>query len=175
MKIKCIFIGNSGVGKTSLINKICNINTTSNTPTIGVSYQCVKYKLLDVHIWDTAGQERFRSICRCFYRSSDLVFIVYDITNQESYNDLDYWMDEVKDLSNIVILGNKSDNKMGDDETSEIINNEKRKHYYVSKYDDRINTIFDNEVEKIYELMNINEKETVIEIKEDSYYKCCIG
>ena len=85
--------------------------------TIGVDF---KIRTLDVkgdrkakiQIWDTAGQERFRAITHSYYRNADGIFIVFDVTNNKSFENVDTWFQSVKKLANhskIVIVGNKSD------------------------------------------------------------------
>ena len=70
-------------------------------------------KKIRLQIWDTAGQERFRGIASSYYRLCLGVIIVYDITNRDSFNNLDFWFDEVLSYADehveIVLLGNKSD------------------------------------------------------------------
>ena len=70
--------------------------------------QCVK-----VQTWDTAGQDRFLSITTSFYRGSDGVFIVYDVTNEQSFQHVSKWIDEVKknakENAAIILIGNKCD------------------------------------------------------------------
>jgi small GTP-binding protein len=70
-------------------------------------------KKIRLQIWDTAGQERFRGIASSYYRLCLGVIIVYDVTNRESFNNLDFWFDEVLSYADehveIVLLGNKSD------------------------------------------------------------------
>jgi Ras-related protein Rab-6A len=82
---------------------------------IGVDFfsKTIKYKgkTIKLQIWDSAGQEKFRSLIPNYIRGSSLVFIVYDITNKKSFDNLQTWIDFVNNIenSNIVILGNKVD------------------------------------------------------------------
>ena len=75
----------------------------------------VKNKVVRIQIWDTAGQESFRSITRSYYKNSTCAFIVYDITNKKSFDNVIIWLKECKDMcyKNILIclIGNKIDMK----------------------------------------------------------------
>ena len=117
LSLKILFIGDSQVGKTSLLLKYTeHIFPEEHITTIGVEYKD-KFVIKDnynirLQIWDTAGQERFRSITKNIYRNAHGVLFVYDITNKESFLNIKNW---IKDLQNVgndikgVILGNKID------------------------------------------------------------------
>ena len=117
-KFKLIVVGDSGVGKTNLINRFAtktfNINSKA---TIGVEFEYKSLKInneiFKVEIWDTAGQERYRAITSAYYKGAKGAIIVYDITSEESFNNIEMWIQEVrgKALNNlpIMIIGNKSD------------------------------------------------------------------
>lgn len=115
---KIVVIGDSGVGKSCLINQYIN-GTFHNTyiSTIGVDF-FVKEKTVDdkrvkLQIWDTAGQERFRTITYSYYRHADAVILVYDVTNLETLNNLDHWMSEIRRFISehvpIILIANKID------------------------------------------------------------------
>ena len=117
LSLKILLIGDSQVGKTSLLLKYTeHIFPEEHITTIGVEYKD-KFVIKDnynirLQIWDTAGQERFRSITKNIYRNAHGVLFVYDITNKESFLNIKNW---IKDLQNVgndikgVILGNKID------------------------------------------------------------------
>lgn len=121
--IKIIVIGDSGVGKSSLIEAF-NFKKVSRSakPTIGAEFTKKKLKLADsgqevnLQIWDTAGQERFQSLCTSFYRGSDVCVLVFDISVAESYDNLEKWRqafvqttgDDQRQIP-IVLVGNKID------------------------------------------------------------------
>ena len=117
LSIKILIIGDSQVGKTSLLlNYIDKIFPEEHISTIGVEYKEKFIKKDDfnvkLQVWDTAGQERFRSITKSIYRNTNGVLFVYDITNKESFVNVKNW---IKDTENMdkdikgVIIGNKID------------------------------------------------------------------
>jgi len=118
-RYKLIVLGDSNVGKTSLINKYCDESYYGIT-TIGVDLK-VKCKYVNdechkMQIWDTAGQERFHSIISSFYNNVDGALLMYDVNDkkEKSIASLKYWHDEVlrkntKKHVQIMIIGNKGD------------------------------------------------------------------
>jgi small GTP-binding protein len=115
---KIIAIGDSGVGKSSLITQyVDNIFTDSYISTIGVDFKIKTIehlgKTIKLQIWDTAGQERFRTITTSYYRGANGIIIVFDKTNKQTFLNIDKWLDEVKYHSKenvkIILIGNKSD------------------------------------------------------------------
>uniref|UniRef100_H0XZU9 RAB44, member RAS oncogene family n=1 Tax=Otolemur garnettii TaxID=30611 RepID=H0XZU9_OTOGA len=113
-----IFLGDSNVGKTSFLHLLHqNSFATGMTATVGVDFQ-VKNLLVDnkcfaLQLWDTAGQERYHSITRQLLRKADGIVLMYDVTSQESFAHVRYWLDCLQDtgLDGVVILllGNKTD------------------------------------------------------------------
>jgi small GTP-binding protein len=129
ISIKVTMVGNVGVGKTCIVKRLVkNEYDESGKSTVGANYS--KYEIyLDnkkiiLDIWDTAGQEKFRSMGRHFYKNSNIVVIVYDITKKESFDDIKtFWYDNIKENAEkykvIGIVGNKYD--LFDKEGVEII------------------------------------------------------
>ncbi|KAL6929531.1 hypothetical protein ACO0SA_000934 [Hanseniaspora valbyensis] len=125
--LKIIILGDSGVGKTSLIQRYVNKKYTQQyKATIGADFSTKEVELEDINggkataalqIWDTAGQERFQSLGVAFYRGADCCVLVYDVTNEKSFARLKTWRDDFLLNSNVsnpesfpfVILGNKMD------------------------------------------------------------------
>ena len=116
---KILTIGESGVGKTCILrrfvenkflkNHLATIGIDFKTKTLNINNQEIKLK-----IWDTAGQERFRNITTQYYKGADGIVLVYDVTDEASYEKIKDWMDQI--LSNtqqeeigLVLLGNKCD------------------------------------------------------------------
>ena len=117
--LKVVLVGQSGVGKSSIMLRFTDdkFNETY-VNTIGVDFRFRTMKVGDekvkIQIWDTAGQEKFRTMTSTFYRGADAIFLVYDITDSNSYDELmGYWAKEVEkqgqDCPFIVVVGNKSD------------------------------------------------------------------
>ena len=117
-KIKIIVVGDSGVGKTNLINRFATDKFDTNSKaTIGVEfvYKTLKINkdIIKVEVWDTAGQERYKAITSSYYKGAKGAIIVYDITNEDSFNNVESWMNDVvkkgqKDMQ-FLLLGNKKD------------------------------------------------------------------
>ena len=115
---KIIVIGDSAVGKSSLTLKGTKDHFKDfYTPTIGFEFLSfnirIKDKIVKLQIWDTCGQEVYRSLISSFYRNSSLAIIVYAIDNQESFDNLESWLDEIKSQTHpnlkIFLIGNKVD------------------------------------------------------------------
>ncbi|XP_068573521.1 EF-hand calcium-binding domain-containing protein 4B isoform X2 [Cebidichthys violaceus] len=115
---KVVLVGNSSVGKTSLLRSFCEGRFhPSTTATVGIDYS-VKTLSLDnmqvaMQLWDTAGQERYRSITKQFFRKADGVVVMYDVTVQESFRAVQPWLSNVQEAAGegipILLLGNKMD------------------------------------------------------------------
>ena len=115
--VKILLIGSSGVGKSSISSKFVKNTFTKDTiNTIGVDLKVktINYnnKLFKCQLWDTAGHERFKSITSSYYRGSDCAIIVFDLTNKNSFEDLDFWIQEIKNHNDSILyylVGNKCD------------------------------------------------------------------
>ncbi|KXT10784.1 hypothetical protein AC579_2979 [Pseudocercospora musae] len=120
--LKVIILGDSGVGKTSLMNQYVNKKfSASYKATIGADFLTkevlVDDRLVTMQLWDTAGQERFQSLGVAFYRGADCCVLVYDVNNAKSFDTLDSWRDEFLIQASpmdpesfpFVVLGNKVD------------------------------------------------------------------
>jgi len=117
-KVKLIIVGDSGVGKTNLITRFASDKFEKNSKaTIGVEfiYKTLKINkdIFKIEIWDTAGEERYKSITSAYYKGAKGAIIVYDITSEQSFNNIETWIHEVKGKTSnslqILIIGNKSD------------------------------------------------------------------
>ena len=102
---KIILLGESAVGKTSIINRLTK-DTFSNLTisTVNEFYIEKEFKIKDdkiiLEIWDTAGQEKFRSIVKNYYKGAAAAILVYDITNLESFKELDdFWLKEIMNFN----------------------------------------------------------------------------
>ncbi|KAB0359638.1 hypothetical protein FD754_003794 [Muntiacus muntjak] len=113
-----IFLGDANVGKTSFLHLLHqNSFATGLTATVGVDFRVknlvVDNKRFALQLWDTAGQERYHSVTRQLLRKADGVVLMYDITSQESFVHVRYWLDCLQDAESddvvILLLGNKTD------------------------------------------------------------------
>jgi Ras-related protein Rab-7A len=124
--LKVIILGESGVGKTSLMNRyVRNEFSMRYKATIGADFMTkdimIEDKPITLQIWDTAGQERFQSLGAAFYRGADCCMLVFDATNEHSFERLDAWKREFlaqADLRNpetfpFLLVGNKAED-LGD-------------------------------------------------------------
>ena len=119
MIYKIILIGNSGVGKSSILLRYCDdYFTDSFITTIGVDFKISTVetdgKVIKLQIWDTAGQERFRAITASYYRGAHAIIVTYDVTDKESFNDVEnIWLPEIikhaKNDVKIFLVGTKID------------------------------------------------------------------
>ena len=118
--IKVVLIGESSVGKTSIICQFMDkIFQEDLQSTVGGTFnskliKCSNNKTLKFEIWDTAGQERYRCVTKMFYKDANVVVLVYDITNKMSFEELkNYWIEQVLESSPknimLVLAANKSD------------------------------------------------------------------
>jgi len=116
---KILLIGDSGVGKSCLLLRYTD-NTFSDNfiSTIGVDFKIKTIQLdgqtVKLQIWDTAGQERFKTITSSYYRGSHGIFVVYDITDIVSFNNIRVWIEEIKKYTSgesiqLFLVGNKKD------------------------------------------------------------------
>ena len=117
---KIVIIGDSGVGKSNILSRfIHNEFTQESKATIGVELQSKVYlingKKIKVQLWDTAGQERYKSITAAYFKGAKGAMIVYDITNQASFDSVDRWHQSVKEFGDndvsMIQIGNKNDLK----------------------------------------------------------------
>ena len=116
--LKYIIIGDSAVGKSNILLRYAHEKFNEDyQATIGVEFGAknveINNKTFRIQIWDTAGQENFRSITRAYYKNSVCAIIVYDITNKESFNNIQNWIEDCKNQCPktifFVLVGNKND------------------------------------------------------------------
>ena len=146
INFRYIIIGDVSCGKTSLLYSLLNYDNTKNfQSTIGVDFGCKSFNinknLVKILIWDTAGLERFRTITQSYYNKGDVVIIVYDINNRQSFNNLNYWFEQVdqycKKNVTIVLIGNKTDKdtrEVSTEEVEKFISNRNILFFEVSAY-----------------------------------------
>lgn len=120
IEAKIVVLGEAAVGKSNIALRFCkNTFSDHHINTIGAAYLQQKIVLnngatIKLHLWDTGGSEKFRSMANLYYRDAQVALLTYDITNQGSFDSLEFWLKEleskIKDDRMIVCLvGNKSD------------------------------------------------------------------
>lgn len=116
--IKLLLIGDSGVGKSCLLLRFSEDSfTPSFITTIGIDFKIrtieIDGKRIKLQIWDTAGQERFRTITTVYYRGAMGILLVYDVTDQKSFDNVKTWFGNVEQHAsedvNKILIGNKCD------------------------------------------------------------------
>ena len=113
---KIIFVGDAGVGKTTIISRIMD-NPFSDVyePSIGVDFMSknIKYRgqTVKLQMWDTAGQEKYKGLIPSYVRNSSIVFLVYDISTKISFDNIPKWINFIRTIENatLVLCGNKID------------------------------------------------------------------
>lgn len=192
---KVILVGDSGVGKTSIIDSYLKRFPEKIKPTIGASF-AKKLEIIDNYqisfdIWDTAGQERFRAINNIFYKEAYVCIMVYDITNLETFENIkSFWYNCVKESSSGEIIFGVVGNKI-DLYEEEKVNEEK-----VKKYCESIDAIFhltsakeNTYIDELFSKLgqkfiksnlfnfllskNIETKNTKLELKNKKQKNCC--
>ena len=121
---KIILIGNSGVGKTSIFRKLSTGEfLAKNISTIGIDKKTLDYtiniknekKNFSISLFDTAGQEKFRAVTKSYFKESEGILLMYDITDKKSFDNVEIWINSIRDSignnSNfvIILIGNKLD------------------------------------------------------------------
>lgn len=131
--IKTLLVGDSGVGKSSIMNQLIEENFSDTYQcTIGVDYKTVYIDIMNkavkFMIWDTAGQERFKSITKIYYRGAQVILFVFDLTDRVSFENIVKWVKETEDTAPDsclkILVGNKCD---FDSNLVNIINTDKKR------------------------------------------------
>ena len=144
--VKVVLLGESGVGKTSIITQFISKKFNQRCPT-SVSAQFISKimkfpeysKNLKFDIWDTVGQEKYRSLTKIFYKDADIIIFVYDITTEFSFKAIkDYWYKETKEHTDIEPILALAANKIDLYKDEQITNSDGK------EYADEINAIFQN-------------------------------
>ncbi len=118
-EFKIIILGEPAVGKTSIINRfVTNSFSFQEMPSIGPEskmkmIQIDQTTVAKLNIWDTAGEEKFKSITRQYYKDAHGALVIYDVTNEDSFNKLEMWIKSIKDNGPrdciLFLVGNKND------------------------------------------------------------------
>ena len=139
--IKALLIGDSTVGKTSIIGKYLDKNFSDKTKnTVGIDFKNIKLKIDDENIylqlWDTAGQEKYRSMTTSYYRGVNIIIIVFDVTNKISFEHVKDWIDNINNFAKMnvikILVGNKID--LNDSRVISFDDGKKVADFYSIKY-----------------------------------------
>ena len=195
LKFKIIVIGESRVGKTSLIKRYTKDQFGGvYLTTVGIDFQDktieIEDKKVKLQVWDTAGQERFRNVAKNYFQSTQGFLLVFDITDKESFQKLnDFWIDQLKmnapEKAKSVLVGNKSDlagqRQVSIEDAEEFAKDNNLKYYEVSaKEGTKVVELFfylANEIYQSHTYEEFNENKTITLKKEKSKKKdkkkCC--
>ena len=201
---KIVVLGNTNVGKTNIIRRIMGEEFKEIPATIGAEFMYLNIKNIDklnpnitltIQIWDTSGAERYKAITTSHIRGADGAYLVYDISNESSFRNLEYWYNSIIDTADndiiIYLIGNKTDliYESGRTVNKQLAVNFVKKHNLQgyaecsAKDNENImetfklfyNTIYEKNKEKLAEKTKIrNEK---LEMKTNDYYNdkvCCL-
>jgi small GTP-binding protein len=103
LNCKIVILGESGVGKTCIMNKFLgNEFSEEHLTTIAAEHHNktveINNKKIKITFWDTAGQEAFRAVAKMFYKGADIIILVYDITKNDSFKEIqNYWLEQVRE------------------------------------------------------------------------------
>ena len=186
---KIVLIGDSNVGKTSIIDQFIENKFGETKPSIGALHKLKNIKNssgedVQLDIWDTAGQEKFKSIVPMYYKGSKGIIIVYDITSKDSFEGAKKWIADIEANNNsasLILVGNKTD--LGDNR--EIMTDQGQTYstgkniIYLecsAKLNENINEIFKTVADKIQKLNeNVNTSKLTINVspQETKQNYCC--
>ncbi len=197
LNFKVLLLGNSEVGKTSMLKRFCDEEYNEDTlSTIGIDAKKKfinhKDRKIQLDIWDTAGQERFLSITKNTYKGSDGIILIYDLTSKKTFYSINNWINGIKEAIDInkigiVLVGNKSDcndKRQVNFEEGDNLAKEKGFPFFETSVKENINVnqVFIAILDKLFDLDIIRSKEQNEEnqkLKNDDkkngkVKKCCL-
>ena len=201
---KVIIIGDTNVGKSNILTRYIKDEFSLNTKStvgveLGIKFLKIKNINAKIQIWDTAGQERYRAITSSYFKGSNGCFIVYDITNETSFDNVEKWYEQIQSETSkeipIVLVGNKCDleneRKIPTEKGKDKAKNLKCAFFETSAlkginidkiFEELVNTIYDKTASKNEDDVNIefikedkavNLNETKDENKNNKKGRCC--
>ncbi|OMJ66329.1 hypothetical protein SteCoe_36857 [Stentor coeruleus] len=167
---KVLTLGNSSVGKTSIIMRFTeNMFSYKFMTTIGVNFKekeiAIGNRLIFLQVWDTAGQERFRNLQRNYYKGAHGILLVYDVTSLESFNNISKWIEDIEENAPQntvkVLVGNKVDminHRVVDEESGRSLAAKYSMKYFETSAKDQTGVVevFDYIAKKVYSLLSIS-------------------
>jgi len=191
---KIITLGNSGVGKTSIINRyIKNQFDTNIASTLGMNfdYKEIHFNNKDkiiLKLLDTAGQEKYKSLAKSYFKNADAVLFVFSVDDKESFNTINEWMESFNSINSKInvpryLVGNKNDleRKIEQNSIDEFARNNKIQFVSTSaKTKNNIDELFEEIGKKLYiDFLTKGDKGqnsiNIKIIKKDQQSKCCLG
>jgi len=188
-KYKILILGDTQVGKSCFLTRYAdNSFQDEYLSTIGMDYKIKNYQAEDgstikLYIWDTAGQDRFRSITRNYYKGADGIILIYDITKQDTFENVRNWINNIKDEAPdrvvLILVGNKVDdegNRVVPKSEGEEIAKEFNLPFFEcsAKSDINVTPVFDTLIKKIIEVNPKNrEGQKLNQNKKTEKKKCC--
>jgi len=192
LKFKIMILGESMVGKTSLINRYTlDVFGGKYLCTVGIDFQKkiieMNGKKILLQIWDTAGQERFRNINKSYFQQSNAFILAYDMTNTDSFDQISYWIKEVcektDDRIKSILVATKvdlEDNREVSTEDGEKLAKEHNLEFFETSAKDNINIkeAFENLVSQILSVSGTGERESIVITRDNNKVnkdkkKCC--
>lgn len=193
-RLKCVLLGKSGVGKTSIAKRyIYDTFSYSTDSTIGASFFVKNISTGDfnneirLEIWDTAGQERYEALVPMYYKGADIVLVVYDICDSISFNRAKKWIEEIQYVCEpipvIVLIGNKCDmidndiyvRAVSTTEAEVLASTTQHNLFYETsaKLNKNVNTIFNTALSKINANHETDANRIILFQTEENQSYCC--
>lgn len=122
IQFKICILGDSGVGKTCIVNRLCKGTFSDTNSTVGAAFSSKVFVVngndmtsrTKLKIWDTAGSDRYKHLTKKYYSGAHAVVVCYDITSMDSFVKLQFWVEEIREnvesIPLIFLVGNKADN-----------------------------------------------------------------
>ena len=182
---KIILVGDTSVGKTSIIMRFQHdVFNPNHQETVGASFITkqveVNKELVNMNIWDTAGQEKYRTLVPMYARNASTAVIVFDVTNKQSFSNLEIWYQDLKDQTpedcNIVIAGNKTDLEFSCDvdEIEKFVKDRQLNIFYVSALNGKgINDLFQYIIETLPTHKYKPTNEAILITSDKEKKQCC--
>jgi len=169
-KLKLILVGDTNVGKTALLNrKHNNIFNPTFSSTLGVDFHYISVRRgnrdIKIYLWDTAGQEKFANLINVYFRNLDGAMIIYDITNRNSYDSIEKWIDKINFFNKselpIIIVGTKTDLEKHRMIHKHEVTNLSKKYDYITmecsaKDNENVDETFDAIIDRILKTKNFD-------------------
>ena len=171
---KIIFVGDASTGKTSIINRIIDNPFNDNYEvSIGIDFMSKNIRFrgqnIKIQIWDSAWQEKYKGLIPSYVRNSSIVFIVYDVSNRSSFDNVPNWISFVKNIekTKMILVGNKTDlqREVQTNEGEELSKNEEMLFFECSaKSNDNIKNLFYSSIAGLptFDVFEDAEKENLI-------------